>query len=69
MVRIASEDGGRVEWDGSGYVADDLEKQLAFFFDILISHALVEDALVRTRSVCKACIATKNNKIKVTANL
>lgn len=45
------------------------EKQLAFFFDILISHALVEDALVGTRSVCKACIVIKNDKIKVTANL
>lgn len=51
-------------WNGSGYVGNDLEKELSFFFDILVSHALVEDAFVRTRSVCKDCVATRNNKIK-----
>lgn len=56
-------------WDGSGYVGDDLEKELSFFFDILVSHALVEDAFVRTRSVCKDCVATRNNKIKMTISL
>lgn len=56
-------------WDGSGYVGDDLEKELTFFLDILVSHALVEDAFVRTRSVCKACIAIRNNRIKVMSNL
>ena len=44
-------------------MAEDLEKQLAFFFDILVSHALV-----RTRSVHKDRIAKRNNKIKVTAS-
>ena len=42
-------------------MAEDLEKQLAFFFDILVSHALV-----RTRTVHKDHIAKRNNKIKVT---
>ena len=44
-------------------MAEDLEKQLAFFFDILVSHALV-----RTRSVHKGRIAKRNNKIKVTTS-
>lgn len=44
-------------------------KHLAFFFDILVSHAEVEEALVKTRSVCKAYIDTRNNKITVTASL
>ena len=32
---------------------DDLEKELSFFFDILVSHVLVEDDFVRTRRFVK----------------
>lgn len=68
MVRIASGDGGVVGWVGVD-MRDDLGKQLAFLFDILISHVQVEVALVTTRNVCKACISTRNDKVKVTAGL